>query len=58
LPHAPQLFASVLVLTQELLQKVCPAVVQAQAPLTHERPPPQVVPQLPQFAESEAVFTH
>jgi hypothetical protein len=58
LPQEPQLFASLAVLTQALLQNVCPEVEQAQAPFTHARPPLHTVPHAPQFAESEAVVTH
>jgi hypothetical protein len=47
-PQLPQLLRSLLVSTQDPLQKVWPAK-QTQVPLTHVWPPEQVLPQVPQL---------
>src|SRR5262245_39130172 len=56
-PPMPQFMLSVCMLTETLPQKVCP-MGHWQTPVTHVRPPVQVVVQLPQCALSVCVFTH
>ncbi len=59
-PQVPQLFGSVLVLTQLLAQIVCPgghAVAVAHPPLMQVWPSEQVLPQAPQFEGSIAGTT-
>ncbi len=48
-PQAPQLRASVAVAVHTPPQRVWPEG-QAQAPVTHDDPPPQAAPQAPQLA--------